>query len=47
MRLARHVFEASRVQQLRFQGVFVNGGIDEVGVQAGAGGVFSNYSLAF
>ncbi|KAI3433414.1 hypothetical protein D9Q98_003229 [Chlorella vulgaris] len=29
VRLARHVFEASRVQQLRFQGVFVNGGIDE------------------
>lgn len=31
VRLARRVFEASRAQQLRFQGVFVNGGVDEVG----------------
>ena len=30
MRLARRAYEASRSQQLRFQGVFVNGGIDEV-----------------
>lgn len=29
LRLARHVFEASPAQQLRFQGVFVNGGVDE------------------
>lgn len=30
MRLARQVFEASRAQQLRFQGVYVGGGVDEV-----------------
>ncbi len=33
VRLARTVFEASRGQALRFQGVFVNGGVDEVGWQ--------------
>ena len=30
VRLARRVYEASSNQQLRFQGVFVNGGVDEV-----------------
>lgn len=30
MRLARHVHEASRQQLLRFQGVLVTGGVDEV-----------------
>ena len=30
MRLARRVYEASRVQQLRFQGAYVGGGVDEV-----------------
>ncbi len=30
VRLARRVYEASATQQLRFQGVFVNGGVDEV-----------------
>jgi hypothetical protein len=29
LQLARRVFEASSSQQLRFQGVFVNGGVDE------------------
>jgi hypothetical protein len=30
VRLARRVYEASRAQQLRFQGVYVGGGVDEV-----------------
>lgn len=30
VRLARRVYEASSSQSLRFQGVFVNGGVDEV-----------------
>lgn len=37
MRLARQLFEARRTQQLRFQGVYVGGGVDEVRRRAAGG----------
>lgn len=39
MRLARRVFEASRAQQLRFQGVYVGGGVDEVRSRGASDGI--------